>query len=67
MKDVLKALERNEPVNVMFHGKIKGTLRSKEKLSSKKVMEHEFFNMKPEGKSTEEIMDELRGGRHRDL
>ena len=73
MNDVLKALERNEKVSVLYRGKIKGILvpsSTASKLNKrKKISEHPFFGMAPTNsdKSVAEEMDELRGGRYRDI
>lgn len=67
MKDVLKALDRNEDVDILYRGKRKGVLIAKVDTSGKKVEDHPFFNMSESTKSVEEEMDQLRGGRHRDL
>jgi len=67
MKEVLKALDRNENVTITYHGKIKGVIQpvSPNKDSSNlKVSEHPFFGSLPETKQTvEEIMENLRSGR----
>jgi hypothetical protein len=70
MNDVLKALERNEKVSVFYRGKIKGVLVPSSTASKKKkISEHPFFGMAPadSDKSVAEEMDELRGGRYRDI
>jgi len=67
MSDVLKALDRNEDVEILYHGKTKGTIVAKPQPHSQKVAEHPFFNMLHAGKSVEEEMEHLRGGRYRDL
>lgn len=67
MNDVLKALDRNEDVSILYHGKIKGILKANMKQAAKKVSAHPFFNMKADEKTVEAEMDELRGGRCRDL
>ncbi len=67
MKDVLKALERNEEVNILYHGKVKGTIKPAQSPSSLKVREHPFFNMSPSDRSVLEEMEKLRGGRYHDL
>jgi antitoxin (DNA-binding transcriptional repressor) of toxin-antitoxin stability system len=65
MKQVLKALERNEKITILYHGKEKGILiphRNKKKIP---VKEHPFFSMyKKEEKSVETQMEELRGSRY---
>ena len=67
MKDVLKALERNEEVNILYHGKLKGTIKPAQRPVTLKVRDHVFFNMSPDERSVDEEMEELRGGRYRDL
>ena len=67
MNDVLKALDRNEDVDILYRGKTKGVLMASAKRSGKKVSEHPFFNMRASGRSVEAEMETLRGGRYRDL
>ena len=45
MKDVLKALDRNEIVKILYHGKLKGVITPCRRIVSKKVKEHPFFGM----------------------
>ncbi len=67
MNDVLKALDRNENVDILYRGKTKGVLMASAERSKTKVSEHPFFNMRSSRRSVEEEMDSLRGGRYRDL
>jgi len=67
MKDVLKALDRNEDVSILYHGKTKGVLTACRPQPRGKVAEHPFFGMHEGEASVEEEMDQLRGGRHRGL
>ncbi len=67
MHDVLKALDRNESVNVLCRGKVKGIIRPVHGTSSVKVAGHPFFGIRASGRSADQVMDELRGGRHRDI
>ena len=67
MKDVLKALNRNEPVQVMYRGTLKGTIEPVMKETVMRVEDHPFFGMSPEGESVDEVMDKLRGNRYRDI
>lgn len=71
MKDVLRALARNEEVHIFYHGKPAGTIvPPKPKKKNMRMQDHPFFGMYEErykNKTVEEIMDELRGGRYRDL
>jgi hypothetical protein len=64
MKDVLEALDRNESVNVLYHGKIKGVISSAQKTERMKIKDHPFFNMNGDSTSVEETMNQLRGSRH---
>ena len=64
-KDILQALERNESVTVLYHGKVRGIIKPAGERSSAKVKDHEFFGMnrKPEGTVLEEL-EKLRKTRH---
>jgi len=65
MNDVLKALERNEKVNVKYRGKIKGTIVPNQIIEQKAVEEHSFFGMMKHDKETvAEVMQKLRGSRY---
>jgi hypothetical protein len=64
MKDVLEALERRETVNILYHGKVKGTIIPARGSKDMKIVDHPFFGMKKEEKgSVQDEMDCLRGGR----
>jgi hypothetical protein len=65
MKDVLKALDRNEKVSVLYHGKLKGVITPAGMPSGRKVTEHPFFNLQKDGKTVEQEMERLRGERCR--
>ncbi|MBL7685689.1 MAG: type II toxin-antitoxin system Phd/YefM family antitoxin [Deltaproteobacteria bacterium] len=77
--EILKALERRQPVNVLYHGKIKGVLAPYKNKSSLVVQKHPFFDMLNDVKlskkksklskkqKVDEMMDDLRGGRNRDF
>ncbi len=67
MNDVLKALERNEEVHILYHGKTKGVLKAASNSSQAKVSEHPFFNMRQSEDAVDEEMNRLRDGRYRDL
>ncbi len=67
MKDVLKALDRNEEVGILYHGKIKGTIKPVRKITTLRVVEHPFFGMARSSRSVDEEMSKLRGGRYRDI
>lgn len=67
MNDILKALARNEEVQILYHGKTRGVLKAQTTLSKTKVVDHPFFNMRRSAGSVEDEMTRLRGGRYRDL
>ncbi|MDF1578475.1 MAG: hypothetical protein P1P81_08560 [Desulfobulbales bacterium] len=69
MNDVLKALDRNERVTVLYRGKVKGVLIPTGEKKHLKVKEHPFFGMSAQdsSKSVSEIMDELRRPRYDDI
>ena len=67
MNDVLKALDRNEDVDILYRGKTKGVIVAKVEQTSQKVSNHPFFNMRGSKGSVEAEMESLRGGRYRDI
>ena len=67
MNDVLRALDRNEDVSILYHGKTKGVLRAQVIRTGGKVAEHPFFNMRPAEGAVADQMENLRGGRYRAL
>jgi len=61
MKDVLQALARREPVQVLSHGHLKGVLFPPNVASGKRVANHSFFGMnKDDAGSVEDVMRNLR-------
>lgn len=68
MKDVLKALDREEAVEILYHGKLKGKILPVSSQKDIETTDHPYFNMAPrEEKSVEETMEDLRGGRFNDI
>ena len=68
MKDVLRALDRNESVQVLHRGKLKGTIvpvkRKKKHISE----DHPTFGMwSDEPRSVDEVMADLRKSRYDDI
>ena len=68
MNDVLKALDRNEKVEVLYHGKLKGILsacstQSSEGGLNQKVEDHPFFASDLNGDVDSQI-DDLRKSRY---
>ena len=69
MNDVLKALERNEKVTVLYRGKVKGILVPSGGSTHLKIREHPFFGMssQDESQSVPDVMKELRRPRYDDI
>ena len=68
MNDVLKALDRNEKVTVLYRGKIKGVLVPAGEKKELKIKEHPFIGMlSQDTKTVEETMKELRRPRYDDI
>jgi hypothetical protein len=59
MKDVLRALDRNEKVTILYHGKAKGIITPANNEKYKKVKEHPFFGMSKNDKKS--VSDEITG------
>ncbi len=55
--DILKALDRNESVTVLYHGKVKGVIKPAREKSELKIRDHPFFGMR--GESEETVLEEL--------
>ena len=68
MNDIIKALERNEQVTILYRGKEKGTIIPKKTTLKLKVTDHPFFGMLSSEKDTvEEKIEFLRGPRYNDF
>jgi len=68
MKEVLKALDRKEKVDILYHGKVKGTIFPQMNDANKKVKDHPFFGMyKAHKKPVSQEMEDLRGSRYNDI
>jgi len=67
MNDVLKALDRNEDVSILYHGKVKGIITSSSKKTNRRVSDHPFFKMDKSTQSVKNEMARLRGERYRDI
>jgi hypothetical protein len=65
MADVLKALERQEPVRIKHRGKLKGIIQPVGSKGKTPPRDHPFFKMrKGEKVSVEKEMERLRGRRY---
>ncbi len=69
MNDILRAVDRNEEVTILYHGKVKGVIKPSLspnlKNAGKRISDHPFFNMSPPKKTVAGMMADLRGGRYR--
>ncbi len=63
MNEILKAIDRNEEVTILYHGKVKGVIKPKTTKGRKRISEHPFFNMYSPKKTVRQVMDDLRGDR----
>jgi hypothetical protein len=64
-KDILKALDRNESVTILYHGRVKGIIRPAREKSELKIVDHPFFGMSGESERTVlEELENLRKPRH---
>ncbi|MDQ6969808.1 MAG: type II toxin-antitoxin system prevent-host-death family antitoxin [Mariprofundus sp.] len=64
MKDIMRAVERHEPVTIFYHGKEKAVIHAIEQAVLGSVEKHPFFSMYDDESSVENIMNTLRGGRY---
>lgn len=56
-KDILQALDRNESVTILYHGKVKGVIKPAREKTRLKIKDHPFFGMHQD--SEESVLDEL--------
>jgi acyl-coenzyme A synthetase/AMP-(fatty) acid ligase len=64
-REILDALERNESVTVLYHGRVKGVIRPAGKQVGPVIAEHPFFGMHAAmAESVEDEMERLRQPRH---
>ena len=65
MNTILKALDRNEVVTILYHGKEKGIITPIKKPTKMAITDHPFFRMKAgEEESVEDTMNRIRGTRY---
>ncbi len=69
MNDVLKALDRNEKVTVLYRGKVKGVLVPAAQRTDKSMTDHPFFGMSSQDskKTVLDELDDLRRARYDDI
>ncbi len=68
MKSVLKALNRGEKVEILYHGKVKGTIHPNRQKTDMKVKDHPFFGMyQAQEETVPRKMEKLRTVRTHDI
>jgi hypothetical protein len=65
MNEILKAIDRNEEVTILYHGKVKGVIKPKISGDRRRISDHPFFNMYQSKEAVHEVMADLRGDRYR--
>jgi antitoxin (DNA-binding transcriptional repressor) of toxin-antitoxin stability system len=65
MNEILKAIDRNEEVTILYHGKVKGVIKPKISKGRRRISDHPFFNMYQAKETVDEMMDDLRRDRYR--
>ncbi len=64
-KDIIQALDRNESVTILYHGKVKGIIKPAREKTSLKIKDHPFFGMSKRAEETVlEELAEIRKTRH---
>ena len=63
-KDVLRALDRNELVSLVYRGKLIGIVTPPSPAPAMTVSDHPFFGSDPSGPPVSKYIDMIRGPRH---
>ncbi len=64
-KDILQALERNESVTILYHGKVKGVITPAGRPAPSNIRDHPLFGLRRDSdESVQDEMDRLRQARH---
>lgn len=67
-KEIFEALARGESIELLQRGKIKGKIVPTSKKKRMRAEDHPYFGMeKDDPRTVDEIMNELRGLRYRDI
>lgn len=65
MREIIRALERNEKVTLLYRGKKKGVIFPNRESADRRVVDHGFFGAGAESEeSVEQEMNRLRGKRY---
>ena len=64
-KEILQALERNESVTILYHGKVKGVITPAGRKPVSDLRKHPLFGLRVnETESVQDEMERLRATRH---
>jgi antitoxin (DNA-binding transcriptional repressor) of toxin-antitoxin stability system len=64
-KEILQALERNESVTILYHGKVKGIITPAGRPAGQDMRKHPVFGLRRDaGETVQEEMERLRKPRH---
>ena len=66
MSEILKAIDPNEEVTILYRGKEKGVMKPITSRSRGRISDHPFFNMYPSKRTLNEVMADLRGNRYKE-
>lgn len=67
MNEILKAIDRNEEVTILYHGKVIGAIKPKFSRRRRRILDHPFFNMYSSKKAAHEVLADLRRDRYRSV
>jgi antitoxin (DNA-binding transcriptional repressor) of toxin-antitoxin stability system len=65
MNEILKAIDRNEEVTILYHGKVKGVIKPNISRGRRRISDHPFFNMYQSKEAVNGVMSHLREDRYR--
>lgn len=64
-RDILQALERNETVTILYHGKVRGVITPAGRKPARDIREHPLFGLRRDAaESVQDEMKRLRKPRH---
>jgi len=67
MNEILKAIDRNEEVTILYHGQVKGIIKPRLSAGRRRISDHPFFNMNESKKAVHDVVADLRRDRYRTL
>ncbi|MDQ6993164.1 MAG: type II toxin-antitoxin system prevent-host-death family antitoxin [Mariprofundus sp.] len=64
MKDIMRAVDRHEPVKILYHGKERAVILPIKQPVAPAIRNHPFFGMDKDEGYVEAVIDKLRDGRY---